>query len=225
MAWGVSKLMTLQEENRQLQGLSEKTELPVATEGEAPAHDWSKLEAEVPEVAAWLTVGNTDIDYPVMQPADSRPEEFFLHHDPWGNPSDTGTPYLQPGSGADGPHSLVLGHHLAANGQMFTPLAKTYRQEEFEGIGNLTWERPGGTVTLHPVCALSVDASYPDIQRYQFKDTGDLRGWLRGICEQASAKSSDWEARASSASRVVTLVTCSSDLAGQPERTLTVFCV
>ena len=186
--------------------------------------DWDALRAANLDIAAWLTVGGTPIDYPVVAPGEDKPEDYYLTHDFWGGYSTVGCPFLEGSSLATGSHALVYGHHCGTTSKQFSPIADAYSQEAFEGLGACTWETPGaGSVELEPLCALSVDASYEFIQRYGFAGRGEFGEWLRALCEESSARASAWEQMCAKADRVVTLVTCTNILPGQAERTLVVF--
>ena len=185
--------------------------------------DWAGLRAINPDVAAWVTIGNTPIDYPVMQPGKDKPEGYYLHHDMWGNRSSVGTPYLDDGSTAEGQHSLVYGHHLGMTQKMFSPVSQTYKQDVFDGLGDMTWDTPEGTHHLVPLFAMKVDMSYQPIQQYEFKDDAEMHEWLETLSKDASAFSDGWQDKAAKAKKIVTTVACSSLIAGQRPRTLTVF--
>lgn len=69
---------------------------------------------------------------------------------------------------------------------------------------------------------MSVDKTFADIQRFDFADDAELRAWLLALGEGASAYREGWQDACGSAGRALTLVTCSSDWAGQRARTLLV---
>lgn len=183
--------------------------------------DWESLRAINPDVAAWVRVEGTDIDLPVMAPSDGD-MSYYLQHDLWGNRALAGVPFLDHRCQADDVHRLVYGHRLFLGGQ-FSALQLAYRQETFEGIGSCWWSTPYcDTTRLEPFCALRCDAWFADIQRFDPQE-GELEPWLLGLAKCAEATSADCESLAKAARSVVTLVTCSSELSGQPWRTIVVF--
>lgn len=187
--------------------------------------DWQGLRALNPDIAAWLSVQGTPIDYPVMVAAADKPEDYYLTHDAWGGETSVGCPFIGEGSSASGPHTLVYGHHVGTTSKQFTPVSRAFEQEVFDGLGACAWELPDGEGrVLEPLCALEVDAGFEAIQTYEFDGSQAFRSWLRGLCGQASARSAAWESRCATAEKAVTLVTCSSVVAGQSGRTLVVFC-
>lgn len=84
---------------------------------------YRKLSEENPDMVGWLTIGDTAIDYPVMQ----RDEEYYLTRDFEGNPSSIGLPFVdircdlsQP---SQGQNLLIHGHNMR-DGKMFNDLEK-----------------------------------------------------------------------------------------------------
>lgn len=184
---------------------------------------WDSLQSSNPDCVAWLSVDGTHIDYPVMQSSEADPE-FYLHHDFWGSYDSAGTPYLDSRADADGSHMLVYGHHLGFSTRMFSEIFRAYQQDVFDGIGSAWWTtEESGTTEFTPVMAMSVDKSYAGIQQFEFDDEEELRAWLEDLSGDASAVSDDMEEQIEGATRVLTLVTCSSTIGGQRARTLLIF--
>lgn len=186
--------------------------------------DWESLREQNPDIAAWLSVDGTQIDYPVVGTREGDPDGYYLHHDFWRQPSFAGCLYLDGRCRADGSHALVYGHHMGYTGQMFSPIFDTYRQDEFDRVGDMSWTTPAkGTARLHPAFALSVDKTFGDIQTFGFAGATELRTWLAALAGQATARAANCDELCASATRAVTLVTCSSTIGGQRARTLLVF--
>ena len=72
------------------------------------------------EMVGWLTVDNTNIDYPVMQ---GQNNSQFLNTDPFGNYSLTGSIFLDSRCSSDfsDDYSVIYGHHMDY-GKMFGAL-------------------------------------------------------------------------------------------------------
>lgn len=79
------------------------------------------------EMAAWITIDRTSIDYPVMQGTDNLK---YLNTDPCGNYSLSGSIFLDSRNSADftDDYSLVYGHHMEY-GKMFGALDEFLREE------------------------------------------------------------------------------------------------
>ena len=188
----------------------------------APGIDWDELWDQNADVAAWVRVDGTDIDLPVVAPSDGD-MTWYLHHDLWGQWSLSGVPFLDHRSSPDGAHRLAYGHHLYMGGQ-FSDLQRAYRQEVFDGIGPCHWHTPArGEAVLAPLCAMTVDMWYGEVQEFAFAGPDGMEQWLRRLVGDADAVATDAEGLVRRARSAVTLVTCSSDLSNQSTRTLVVF--
>lgn len=79
------------------------------------------------DMAGWITVEGTNIDYPVMQCSDN---EYYLHHDFYGEESVYGCLYVKAEADlADGTNFIIYGHNMN-NGSMFGSLDQ-YMNEDF----------------------------------------------------------------------------------------------
>ena len=194
-------------------------------------HDWDALHEVNQNVAAWVSVQGTDIDLPIVATRSEDDQDWYLTHDLWGRTSCSGTPFLDRRcNGADARHVCAYAHHMTSTSGMFSQLQEAYLQERFDRLGSLKWETPERLVQAEPLCALRVDASWQEIQRFDWesavRDGGDqdgladFRTWLEGIAAQADALSAQASQMLANAARCITLVTCSSDFAMQRWRTL-----
>ena len=83
-----------------------------------------------PDTRAWITIYNTNIDYPVMQGKDDME---YLNKDVYGNFALTGSiyeSYKYPGD-FSAPYTLIYGHHVA-NGSMFGDIEKFLEKDFFD---------------------------------------------------------------------------------------------
>ena len=88
---------------------------------------------------AWLTVNDTDIDYPVMQGKDNYE---YLNKDPYGEFSLSGSIFLDANNSPDfkDEYSLIYGHHME-HGAMFGAL------DDFQDRAYFDQRRSGTIVT------------------------------------------------------------------------------
>lgn len=214
------------------------TSVPVASASDAHAdtaqqggRDWDALHEVNQNVVAWVSVQGTDINLPIVATRSEDDQDWYLTHDLWGRTSCSGTPFLDRRcDGANARHVCAYAHHMTSTSGMFSQLQEAYLQERFDRLGSLKWETPEGLVQAEPLCALRVDASWQEIQRFDWgsagQDGGDqddvagFRTWLEGIAAQADALSAQAGQMLANAARCITLVTCSSDFAMQRWRTL-----
>ena len=195
----------------------EKTGLTAST------RSWDTLLSANPAITAWITVLNTPIDYPVVSCLTAQDESFYLSHNLWGEPSSLGTPFIDSRCPEEAYHYMVYGHHMTSSNAMFSVLQYAFIQDTFDTLGNLIWDRRLGKASFTPLCALTVDASWPLIQSFSFDSPDSYRNWLNAILEYSTAQNSDAEKLIASAAQDITLVTCTSDYSNQPARTLVVW--
>lgn len=188
-----------------------------------PSRDWRKILTQNEEAVGWITVGQTPIDYPVVQPGTSTPEDYYLSHNFWRQADAAGCPYLDVRSCAAGAHTMIFGHRLGMTDRMFGPLNRAWKATVFETIGAARLETPREVFEFSPLCALRVDCDFADIQRFAFQSDEEVRAWLSGIVRQASARCGNAEELVMQAQRALTLVTCAGIRNGGRERTLVVF--
>ena len=185
--------------------------------------DWKELRSQNAEVVAWLTVEGTAISYPVVQPSNNTPDDFYLRHDFWKQPQADGCPYLDRRAQAEGQHVLVFGHQLGFSDRMFSMLKDAWKPLSFSSIGTASWITPQEDVLFEPLCACICDQDFDLIQRFSFNDQTDMETWLDRLVQQASAQAEAARTLAEQANRVLTLVTCSNSIPGTRQRTLVVF--
>ncbi len=89
---------------------------------------YAALYEENNDLAGWLTIEGTVIDYPVMQCQD---DEYYLHHDYYGNDSKYGCLFVRDSADLQTPGTnfIIYGHNMR-NGTMFGDL-DLYQEESF----------------------------------------------------------------------------------------------
>lgn len=91
--------------------------------------DLAALQAENPDLAGWIQIPDTAIDYPVMHTPD-RPDHY-LYRDFQGKISDYGCIYAEEGSDPQAPSdNVTLYGHAMRDGSMFAGL-RSYTDPEF----------------------------------------------------------------------------------------------
>jgi sortase B len=125
--------------------------------------DFSALQEINPDIVGWLTMDDTNIDYPILQ-GDS--EYSYLNRDLYGNSSLTGSLYI--GLIADryfeDDYTIIYGHHIAG-GAMLGAL------DYYDDLDYLNSHNTGVLITeraiydLHVEALISLDA-YDDVYRY-----------------------------------------------------------
>lgn len=175
------------------------------------------MDADDPSIAFQLTIENMPIDYPVVQERQNDPEGFYLTHDAWGQRSILGSLFLDRACTSDSTNQIIYGHRLAGTDLMFSALSRTWNQDRFDLVGQMTIQctSDGSSRSLHPLCAMKVDRSFDGIRGSSFRNDEDFRAWLIGLCGSSSARAENWDELIDLACRACTTVTCTGPVGGR----------
>lgn len=193
------------EANAQLATFATVSDDPAAPEG--PQVDWAALKAVNPDVVGWVQIPGTVVNYPVYQGKDN---ERYLHTTAEGDYGIGGQVFLDYENAKPGlqdPQTMIYGHHLW-NGTMFTEVDAMTDQTEFDKHPVVWYATEEATYELEPLFTYKSAATNAEARRISFASGDELHSYLRGLLAQASSKSADADAAATSVSKVVTLATC-----------------
>lgn len=170
-----------------------------------------------------LKVYGTSIDYDLAQATQTSGNDFYLSHDYAGNFNAIGCPFIDWRTSIDATHVLIYAHSNAGANILFNEIKHADNQDVFSHIGKAIITYPDGkTRVFKPLAALSVDQNYQPIQTFSFTDS-ELQDWLSQLEKSASARNAGGSLQINTTQRVLTLVTCTSDVANQRPRTLVIF--
>ena len=160
------------------------------------------------DLVGWLVIEDTQIDYPVVQR--SKDNEYYLHHDFFGNDNENGQIIMDAKCDPHTPsYNLVVSGHHMRNGSMFGSL-DAYKQEDYWKAHKMvtfdTLMRRGTYVIM----AAFYSADYDEYEE-GFRYNADLRYkidvdmWLDEVEENALY---DTGISAAFGDEFVTLTTC-----------------
>ncbi|MGN0131167.1 MAG: class B sortase [Lachnospiraceae bacterium] len=86
---------------------------------------YERLKEINPDYVGWITIPDTEVDYPVVQ----RDNSYYLYHDFMGKQSSHGAIFLDENCEADDAVILIHGHHMK-DGTMFGAL-KGFKKKDF----------------------------------------------------------------------------------------------
>ena len=176
---------------------------PEPTLPPAPQVDFESLRAVNPEIVAWLSIGDTNIDYPVAQHSDN---DYYLHHLFTGEWNSSGCLFMDCKNHADisNRHTIIYGHHMD-NGSMLQNLMYYKDQPFYDAHPTAQLFTPDGTCTVEFFAGYvtSVDGN---AWQLDFATDAEFEDWI----ESAKAKSL-FESPVTPiiADEIVTLSTCS----------------
>jgi len=117
------------------------------------------LQDQYPDVAGWLTIPNTNIDYPFAQ---SKDNEYYLHRDLNGQSLAAGTVFMDYRNHTDFSdfNTVIYGHNMK-NGSMFGTLGRFNDQAFFDNnaVGTVFLAGKTYTVEFFAYIVLNLDDS------------------------------------------------------------------
>lgn len=133
---------------------------PLAVSGDSGVVEWD-MSALSRDVVAWLTVDDTNIDYPVMQGINNSE---YLNKDPFGAYSLSGSIFLDSRNSSDfsDSYSLIYGHHMEY-GRMFGALDSYLDEAYFDAHRTAALTVSDRIYRIEFFAALEADASVDEI--------------------------------------------------------------
>jgi len=202
---------------REMQQSDEQMDLkPQPVADDARVLDFSAPVAQYPDIAAWLTVDNTAIDYPVVHGGDN---DFYLNHTADKKSNAMGALFVDFRNHRDFSdfNTVIYGHSMRLRSdKMFAGLAKFKERAYFDSHSTGTLYLPGSSHTLEIFAVVVVD-SFSDFYEYAFDSPGRCQAHL----EMIEAKAMFYkELGVTAGDRILTLSTCSYEF--QEARTLVI---
>lgn len=130
-----------------------------------------------PDVVAWLTLYDTNIDYPVLHGADNME---YVNKDVYGNFSLSGAIYLASECAGDfsDPYSLIYGHNMD-NGAMFGGIDEFADAAYFSAHRTGLIQTVGGSYDLRAFACVKTDAYESLVYSTSGKTYADLADYIR----------------------------------------------
>ena len=182
----------------------------ILDEGAEPVSGTENLAKINQDYRAWVTLYDTNIDYPVMQGPDDL---YYASHDIYGSISLTGAIYLaagNTGSFSDS-YNLLYGHHMD-NGAMFGALDSFAAQDYFNAHRGGALVSSSGVYDLTIFAVISTDAY--ESQVYSVGNRADaVKSFLRARAASPDDKTTVLildEETMNSAEQILALSTCAS---------------
>lgn len=137
------------------------------------------LREENPDVVGWLTVEDTAIDYPVVQRVGD--DEYYLHHDLYGEWSKHGTLYVDSGCTIGASQQIVIyGHHMK-DGSMFKGLTR-FQEEDFCRSHTIRFDTVEKSGVYQPFLVMTISADeteqLPYHQYTEFDSAEDFQAYI-----------------------------------------------
>lgn len=176
-----------------------------------PVVDFDSLQAINPDVVAWIYVPGTSINYPVVQGDDNS---TYLNKLFDGTSNSSGSIFLDADDTAPGMvdmQTTLYGHHMN-NRTMFYEIDDTTDQSAFDQIEVVYYITPETTYRCTPLMTSVVPDTFVNARTPNFDGTAALTSYLRELEDAASVRAADLDDRIGSVTRVLSLITCSSEI-------------
>ncbi len=201
---------------------AETADTPTSTEAEPETEPVSEPETELPpnpidfdalmeknpDVCAWITVPNTNIDYPILQSSDAN-DDFYLNHGLDGQWDGNGSIYIQRLNNNQflDRNTVIYGHNML-NGSMFRTLHYFRDPDFFNANEFFTIYLPGHILTYRIFSAYRYDNRHI-LRSFDFSDTEVYRDYLNFATNPTSLIRNVREGvEVTTDDRIVTLSTC-----------------
>ncbi|MBC1341747.1 class B sortase [Listeria welshimeri] len=157
------------------------------------------------DMAGWLTIADTEIDYPILQSTDN---DYYLHHNYKNEKARAGSifkDYRNTNEFLD-KNTIIYGHNMK-DGSMFADLRKYLDKDFFKAHPTFSYE---SGLTNYKVEIFSVYETTTDFYYIEtnFPGKQDFDDYLEKVQQQSIYKSN---VKVSSKDRIITLSTCDTE--------------
>jgi len=165
--------------------------------------DFSSLEKINPDVVAWLTSEDTEIDYPVVLGTDN---DYYLRHLVTGGRNKLGAIFMDYRNHGDfsDKNTIIYGHNMK-DGSMFASLTKYKNQSYYDRHPAMVLYTPDDDYKIELFAGITVDGNHESI-RFDFKNDHDFQSYIDSLKKMSTFESNTIVA---ADDQIVTLCTCS----------------
>jgi sortase B len=171
---------------------------------------YAQLHQENPDLAGWLYIEGTDLDYPVLYTPDDP--EYYLRRAFDGSYAYSGSLFVGAGCTPDGTNVIIYGHHMNT-GTMFGELLNYKNVSYFNEHPTIHYDTLGETgeyEVLAVFYARVYTSADTDVFRYyQYTDLSDESRFNEFVSQAKAASIYDTGVDAQYGDRLITLSTCS----------------
>lgn len=166
--------------------------------------DLASLQAQYPDVQAWLSIPETRVDYPVLQSGIADPE-YYLRRNYKGEWRTAGSLFLQADCALDGRCLIVYGHNMS-DGSMFGCLPRYFRSGYCSRHSQIRLQTPDGMRQYTVAAVLETDISRVPFNLSTFEDDADFLAFSQSLLDAAAVNTG---VLITADSQLLVLVTCS----------------
>ena len=165
-------------------------------------HSISELISMNSECFGWISIADTNINYPVMH-TPSNPQKY-LNKNFYGEYSYSGTPFFDARCSADSTNLIIYGHHMN-NGTMFADLCNYTDYSYFAEHPTVVLETKDGVFAYSVFSVMKVKS---DDDWYRFTSVGTEKSYEKKISYAKEKSIYDTEITPVYGQQILTLSTC-----------------
>ena len=183
---------------------------PAQDTAEGPAErviDWNALAAIDPNIAAWIELEGSTIDYPVVQGTDNS---WYLKHLMDGTYNDSGTVFIDADNNAGfaDRNTVMYAHHMLDDPLMFAEVENYKEQSWYDTHKKFLIHTPDAEYEMYPVAGYVTQGTAGYIQ-LQFASDEEYMEYVNSFLVRSTFVS---EETITAADQMLMLSTCSYDV-------------
>lgn len=171
--------------------------------------DYDRLQQENPDIYAWITIPDTEVDYPILQRYDAS---YYLNHTVDGQEGLPGSIYTEALNSKDftDPNTVIYGHNMR-DGSMFGGLKQYMDASYMKEHSQIIIYTPEHRLTYQVFAAVTYDDRHI-LQSFDFRDDQSYQSFLDSLRQVRNMSSYiDEETAVTTEDRILTLSTCNGN--------------
>lgn len=176
--------------------------------------DFASLQAQNPDVYAWIRVPGTDVDYPVLQSPDDN--SYYLDHDINKAEAAAGAIFTENYNTKtfEDPNTVIYGHDMK-NGSMFQSLHRYMDRSFFDANRDVTIYMPDKILHYRIFAAYLYDNRHL-LMSFDFWNKEEYQQYLNNIFSMRDMNSFvDTSMEVTNEDKIITLSTCYAGISSQ----------
>lgn len=175
--------------------------------------NWPLLQKKYPDIAAWLKMADSKIDYPVVfgdsRYPSRRGNEYYLNHLIDGRLQNSGTLFMDVNNGHlfQDKVWVIYGHNMH-NGSMLADIDRYRKQEYYNSHKEMTLETAHAKYKVYPIAGILTVGSNNYV-RYRFSSNDDFMQYVNTFIHDSTFKS---EQKVNPEDKLVLFSTCDYSL-------------
>lgn len=166
---------------------------------------YNKLKESNADYRGWITVENTDIDYPIVQGTDN---DFYLKHDFNKKESISGCVFMDYLNEVDKDDNIILYGHNMRNGSMFSKL-QNFKENEFFYQNNKVIIKDEAEEHTYEVFSVYVLKPGDKLGKINYSSADEFNEYIKFIKNKSFYAS---DIKVEKGDKILTLVTCTYEI-------------